>query len=1156
MINGFVIGIEQVALTNANISAIPRQGALCTSNLLPVIPAMEVSHLNVQVFKRGMLINLVIAVAYFISGQLSLMFTAAEHYASVAFLPAGIAIMAVLTYGWRLALPGVFIGALTVNTAIPWDAAELDLLSVQIGLMVAIGSSIQALLAGVIIRRFCQTPLELETDRQILQFLAWVPVLTLISASISVSFLLFIGVENSLTPVGLWASWWLGDALGLLIAGPITLSFIGQPSALWRPRRNMLGLPTAIAFISVVLVSQSVASFEQRELEDRFRIRTQEAGTLFQIALTSQELVQDSVAQLFVSSGEVTRDEFHNFVKWATNKSKNIQVIEWLPKITREQRAAYEAEQRQYFGPDFTINDIKPGNKLVPAGDRDEYFPITYLEPEEGNQRAQGFDPTSSVISNAAVQASLASGTSYARPPLMMVRKEFSKRILMLYRPVYLTADGELTLDRNNAEVAGLVNVAIRTEDFVENILGKREFTEFDIQWQDSLSGDYYYDVPVNETPPFQHMVDIQSAGRQMQLIFTPTKLFLEQNQRHQTLFVMVGGFLLTGLFCALVLSITGRTHRIASEVTRRTEQLSVVTDRAVESEQRIREVLADMQRAQADLRLSDVAFNAASEGFLITDAQKNVIAINSAYSLITGFTQAEVLGHFPQLLDRGLNDELFFANLWAELNLYGLWRGEILSRRKDGEIFSAYLSMSKVHDETDTLTNFVAVFTDISETKQAQLTIEHQANYDMLTGLPNRRLFNDRLEQELRHCQRDHRQLCLMFLDLDRFKDINDTLGHAVGDELLRHMADRIQDCLRDVDTVARLGGDEFTIILTGLEQRQDAVSVAQKLIEIIEQPLRIKDQTIRVSTSIGLTFYPNDGENSGLLMQNADRAMYAAKDAGGSAYMLYSSELESTWRSRTFIINELEQALNDNQICVYYQPVIHVQSGIICAEALVRWQHPERGLISPMDFLPVAERMGLIGRIDDHVFAGVCQQIRQWQQQGLGDIAVSINRSAQGFGTQEGRLDWINHLQQLDLDSSLITLEITEGVLLQRSPESRDLLRNLRNYGVKISIDDFGTGYSSLAYLKQLEVDSLKIDKSFVRDLETDDNDRAIIEAIVVMAKRLDIGVVAEGVETASQKAILTDMGCDWLQGFYYSQPLPSDDFARYIIENGQKR
>lgn len=1107
--------------------------------------------MNLQGIKQVLLLNTAVAVAYLIAGQLSLVFSAAEQYTSVTFLPVGIAIMTVFTYGWRRALPGVFIGSFLLNLLLVPSSDNISQIELQIALVIACASVAQTWIAVWVLQRFCKMPLDLETDRQILKFLLLVPVLTLVSASISVPYLHSVGIDDGLTLSGRWAAWWLGDALGLLIAGPVTLSFISYPKALWRPRRATLGIPTLVAFVVVVMISQSVSQFEQHQLEDRFSLRTDEAGTLFQIALTSQELVQDSVAQLFVSSDNVSRDEFRTFVRWATKNSENIQVIEWLPKITKQQRQAYEAEQRAYFGPDFSITDIQPGNILVPAAERDEYFPITYLEPEEGNKRAQGFDPTSSVISNAAVQTALASGSSYARPPLQMVRKTSSKRVLMLYRPIYANEQGKYTLDMHEAEVAGLINVALRTEDFVENILGKREFTEFDIQWRDNLSGDFYYANTLDEEPPFSRTVDIEAAGRSMQLIFTPTRLFIDQNQTNQTFFVMVGGFLLTGLLSALVLSISGRTHRISSEVTRRTEQLSVATNRAVESEHRIREVLTEMQEAQAALRLSDVAFNAASEGFLITDTKKNVIAVNLAYSWITGFTREEALGHYPQLLDAGLNDDVFTTKLWQELNSHGIWRGEILSRRKDGEIYSAYLSMSVVHDEQGELTNYVAVFTDISETKQAQLTIEHQANYDLLTGLPNRRLFNDRLAQEIRHSQRDKTHLCLMFLDLDRFKDINDTLGHDTGDELLRHMAGRIQDCLRDVDTVARLGGDEFTIILTDIEQRQHAITVAKKLIETIEKPLKIKDQVVRVSTSIGLTFYPDDGHNAGLLMQNADRAMYAAKDSGGNAYTLYSSELESTWRSRAFIINELEQALKAKQICIFYQPVTNAKTGQLSAEALVRWQHPERGLIPPMEFLPVAERMGLIAKIDDYVFAAVCEQIQQWQSQGFGDIPVSINRSAYGFANLDGRLDWIEHLKAHSIESSLITLEITEGVLMQRSAECRDLLRNLRNFGVKISIDDFGTGYSSLAYLKQLDVDYLKIDKSFVRDLEIDENDRAIIEAIVIMAKRLDIGIVAEGVETESQQRILSEMGCDWLQGYYFSQPLSVEDFQQFIAD-----
>lgn len=433
---------------------------------------------------------------------------------------------------------------------------------------------------------------------------------------------------------------------------------------------------------------------------------------------------------------------------------------------------------------------------------------------------------------------------------------------------------------------------------------------------------------------------------------------------------------------------------------------------------------------------------------------------------------------------------------------------------------------------------------------KKAQLTIEHQANYDLLTALPNRRLFNDRLEQAIRASRRDNTKVCLMFLDLDRFKDVNDTMGHDVGDELLSQMAQRVAGCLREVDTVARLGGDEFTILLSDFENRLEAVQVAQKLIAAIEKPLKINQKTIRASTSVGITFYPDDGTDAGLLMQNADRAMYAAKEMGGGTYAFYSSELELSWNSRKFILDELEYALDQGHLKVFYQPIIDKNGQVVAAEALVRWQHPERGLIQPAEFLPVAEHMGFVDKLDDYVFTQVCQQIKQWQQQDLAHFRVAVNRSAKGFGAQQdGRLDWIKFMTGYEIDSSMITLEITESVLMQRQMESRDLLRNLRNFGVRISIDDFGTGYSSLAYLKQLDVDFLKIDQSFVRDLEEDASDRAIIEAIIVMAKRLDIRVVAEGVETASQRDILIALDCDFLQGYLFARPMPAEDFTDYV-------
>ncbi|WP_187287370.1 EAL domain-containing protein [Methylophaga frappieri] len=1069
-------------------------------------------------------------------------------YISVAYLPAGIALAAALHFGLPVAVPSVLIGTFFLNCLSLQDYAGITWPIAVISASIAIGNAIQVVIATWIFRRFVSSPLQLETDRQILQFMLMVPLVSVFSASINAPILAAAGFNNYFSSWANWAGWWLGDAVGTLIAVPLTISVLDKSSSLWRQRRYIMGLPVVMLFVTVILISESVARFEIADTENRFRIRTQEVGTLFQIALNSQELVQDSVAQLFVSSDQVTRSEFRAFVRWATSKNPDIQVIEWLPKVTQSQRNDYEKKQQTYFGPAFSITDITEDKQLVVARERETYFPITYLEPES-NQMAPGFDPTSSLVSNAAIQTAIASGSTYARPPLVLVEENYQARVLMLYRPVYEDAEGGMTLDKSAAQLAGLVNVAIRAEDFVENILGRSEETEFVIRWQDVLSGEFYYDLPLETAPVFSHNVNIMAAGREMRLIFSPTQLFLAHNQSSQALFVMIAGYLLTGLLMALILSITGRTHQVSKEVSRRTEQLSNATERAISSEKRIREVLAQVQQTQTRLKLSDVAFNAASEGFLITDASRQVIAVNAAYVQITGFSESEVLGQFPKLLDQTLNDEVIFRKLWVDLNQHGLWRGELLSRRKDGEIFSVYLSMSVVRNEQQLPSHYVAVFTDISESKQAQLIIEHHANFDLLTGLPNRRLFNDRLAQEIRHAQRDKKKLCLLFLDLDRFKDINDTLGHDAGDELLQNMASRIQSCLRESDTVARLGGDEFTVILSGLEDVDNAVQIAQKIIDAIQQPLKIHNQAIRITTSIGLTVYPDDGATPGLLLQNADRAMYSAKDANGGVYRRYNAELESTWQSRAFILHELETALAEGQFEIYYQPVIHARNGAISAEALVRWRHPERGVISPAEFLPVAERMGLIGKIDDFVFAQVCFQIRHWQDNGMGDIAVSINRSAQDFGNLTGRLDWVDYIQQHEIASHLLTLEITEGVLLQRSTETRNLLRHLRHFGVRISIDDFGTGYSSLAYLKQLEVDYLKIDKSFIRDLETDANDKAIIEAIIVMAKRLDIGIVAEGVETESQLRLLTELGCDWIQGFYYARPMACPDFEQFV-------
>ena len=1097
--------------------------------------------------------NVLLALLYLGMGWISLQISAINDFTAVIFFPAGIALAACLS--WRLTdvLPGVVMGSYLLNLFIAKEQNWLNPVIHTLPLIIALASALQAVVGSHLLKRFVSSPLTLSDDKEILHFIMLAPVICLISSSISVSSIsLLSSLDTAFLPA--WSGWWIGDLLGVLVILPVMMSFVGQPQKLWRSRRWLMLIQLLVAITVITILTNSIKQFEDSRLEDRFRIRTQEAATLFQVALRTEELIQESVGQLFISSEEVTREEFTDFVNWATSKNKYIQVMEWLPKVTLQQRQEYESEQKAHFGPDFSITQFQSQGKLGVADDRPIYFPITYLAPEWDNKPARGFDPMSTSLGRQVIQTAIDTGKPQARAPLDILRDSGRVSALIIYRALYMTPEGKMSLVPDDGEVAGLVNIVIRIDDFIEGILQDQEFRDFTMTWRDELTGDAYYQQSAVMQTDIRHEVPFELAGRQMRLIFSPTEQFVLINSTDMAVFALVGGFLLAACFSMLILSITGRTHRIGAEVNLRTEELSEATGRAQESERRIREVLNEMQQAEQKLLLSDAAFNSTSEAMVITDAMGKIIAVNNAFTHTTGYKEEDVLERYPDFLVEGISDNEYqklSREYAASIAEKGSWRGEIQIRRKDKSTFPAHVSMSPVNDDDDHITNLVAVFSDITDLKEAQAKIERHANYDTLTDLPNRRLFTDRLQQSIIRTSRDKQKLCLMFLDLDRFKDVNDTMGHEFGDELLRQMAIRIRHCVREVDTVARLGGDEFTIILDAVESKSDAVNIAKKLIQEIERPLKINEQTLRVTSSIGVTFYPDDASDAGMLIQNADRAMYAAKDTGGSAFKFYTSELESSWLSRTFIISELEAAIEKGEIAVFYQPLVAANTGDSCvsAEALVRWQHPERGLIPPADFLPQAERMGMIEKIDDYVFSQVCLQIKDWQTRGFGDVHVSVNRSAHNFGNQRGRLDWLAFIEQQGIAPSLITLEITESVLMQRQAEARHLLKRLRQANVQIAVDDFGTGYSSLSYLKEMEVDYLKIDRSFIRDLETDENDRAIIEAITDMAKHLGIEVIAEGVETASQRAILQQIGCQWLQGYFFAKPVPAEEFEAYI-------
>ncbi|MBI5431021.1 MAG: EAL domain-containing protein [Nitrosomonadales bacterium] len=554
---------------------------------------------------------------------------------------------------------------------------------------------------------------------------------------------------------------------------------------------------------------------------------------------------------------------------------------------------------------------------------------------------------------------------------------------------------------------------------------------------------------------------------------------------------------------------------------------------------------------AEEQIHLFEKVFANANEAILISDANNNILAVNPAFTEVTGYTPEEAIGKNPRIFASGLMDEDFYRNMWLALKTDGKWQGEVVDRRKDGEIYAEWLSISTLRDSAGKLTHYIALMSDISERKAAEERMAYLAQHDVLTGLPNRMVFQDRVQQAITYAGRQQTKVALLFMDLDRFKNVNDTLGHHVGDLLLQEVAQRILQCVRSSDTVSRQGGDEFVIMLPNLDDLGDIVQVVNKLIENVATPYELAGYTMHVTTSVGVSIYPQDGHDSETLLRNADTAMYQAKDAGRNRYRFFTQEMNNSIAKRVRLENMLRNALKNNELLLHYQPKVDLRSGeIVAVEALVRWQHPDDGLISPADFIPIAEETGMIVPLGEWVINEACRQTREWREMGLRDIVMAVNLSPLQFLARD--LMWVIFaaLTRNGLPGSALEFEITESAMMANPEKTTAMLQSMHELGARISIDDFGTGYSSLAHLKKFPIDVLKIDQSFVRDLSVDNDDAAIVKAVIGMAQSLSLNVIAEGVETTEQLRFLEELDCDEMQGYYFSKPLPADEFRKLMV------
>jgi len=566
----------------------------------------------------------------------------------------------------------------------------------------------------------------------------------------------------------------------------------------------------------------------------------------------------------------------------------------------------------------------------------------------------------------------------------------------------------------------------------------------------------------------------------------------------------------------------------------------------------------AALQSSETRQRLAATVVDNTIEGVVVTDAHSRILSVNAAVTRLLGYTEEELLGKTPRVFKSGRHDRAFYDALWATLRQTGHWQGEIWNRRKNGEVFPEHMSLSAVRDPAGEVTHYVCMFTDISEEKAHQRQLEFLAHNDALTGLSNRAWFGHQVEQVVQEARASGEHIAVLLLNLDRFKDVNDSYGHTTGDEVLKHIARQVQSALRPGDVLGRLAGDELAVVARHMRHADGAAAVARHLIAAVAEPWRSPDGfEVVAGVSVGICMFPEHAATTELLLQGAHAAVYGAKARGRGAWCFFHEAMTQAARERLALESRLRLALALGHLQMYYQPQVDIRTGrILGAEALVRWNDPDEGLISPARFIPVAETSGVIGPLGEWVLREVCRQGQQWRADGLPDLTLAVNVSPRQFHLTDLAGCTSAALADSGFPSELLELEITESALAERTEEARQVLLRLRSLGVRIAVDDFGTGYSSLAQLKRFPIDVLKIDQGFIRDIPQSADDMAISAAIIAMGHSMGLSVLAEGVEDEGQLAFLQERGCDAYQGYLCSRPLPADAFAALLRERSGGR
>jgi len=1045
---------------------------------------------------------------------------------------------------------------------------------------------------------------------------------------------------------------------------------------LGRPRRSLFYI-LLIGVISSVVLFSWVRDWEQQRVQVSFEAMAASYIAAIDSEISRHQEAISSVANFHQSLDEANRAAFHAFAAAVLLEHRDMQALEWVPRVLHVDREEYELKARQAGFDGFRFTERNATGSLVLASKRDEYFPVYYVAPYESNERALGFDLASDPVRRAALMQARDSGEIVVSGRIRLVQDDNSDQYsYLMFKPVYSGAL-PVTVETRRVQLQGYALGVFKFGEFIDEALHDSSHDSLDLWIYDQVDPTVkellYFRENTKEEKVLSRISSsvtgnemvlefvLNQNGRSWQFIFKPSVRFLNELSSERGWLVLVVGMVMT-LFAIIFLyrrerytQMIEQNSRLLAQERNESEQrylqlfesnndalfvveineesgpgkfidvneamcqrlgyskeellqMTPVDINIPSMEAELQACVADVlahkghlfetvhiardgreisveinirvlggnndslfigcardvtQRRKAhaaqieakewEMEKLSSALEQTADSIMITDRYGVIEYVNPAFEQITGFSRAEASGKTPAIIKSGRNSSEEYKRLWRTIMQGEVYRNVLINRKKDGSLYYEEKTISPLKDSDGNITHFISSGKDITERMQTEERLHHLAYHDILTDLPNRVLLVERISNAIKQSRGADHRCAVLFIDLDRFKNINDTLGHGVGDLLLQAVPERLLSCVRERDTVARFGGDEFALLLEKVPSSDAVAKVAAKLIEVLSKPYWVDNQELYLTASIGISLSPDDSSDANTLIKNADTAMYRAKDTGRNNYQFYSTDMGVRAFERLSLETSLRYAMARDEFELFYQPQIAMKSGeIVGAEALIRWHHPEQGLVAPDKFIPLLEDTGLIIDVGEWVINTACKQGSAVVKLTGNPFRMAINLSGKQF-RDEKLIDIVRQAVEVhQFAVSLLDIEITETVLMQDDNVSLANISALKALGVQLSIDDFGTGYSSLSYLKRFPVDIIKIDRTFIRDLTSDSEDAAIVTAVIAMAHSLKLEVVAEGVENSAQVEFLRHYACDYLQGFFFSKPLPEKEFHQLLMSD----